>query len=203
MIYPKTLENLIESFKRLPGIGEKTAERLAFAVLEFNEEDIEKFSNSIVSSNKLIHPCKICGMLTDKETCDVCQDKTREKDLLIVVEDSKDAFLFEKIGNYKGYYHVLGGLISPLDDIGPNDISINQLQSRIKEGQVKELVLAIKSSIEADTTSLYIRKILEKSNVKVTRIASGIPIGADMDYVDALTLESALKNRKEVGDNLF
>lgn len=202
MIYPKTLENLIESFKKLPGIGEKTAERLAFAVLGFEDEEIEKFSKSIISSHELIHSCKICGTLTDKDICDICSDKTREKDVLIVVEDSKEVFLFEKIGNFKGYYHVLGGLISPLDDIGPNDISIKQLQERIKESNVKEIVLAIKSSIEADTTSLYIRKILEKENIKVTRIASGIPIGADMDYVDALTLESALNNRKEVGDNL-
>ena len=168
-MYPKTLSDLIESFKLLPGIGEKTAERLAFAVLRFSEEDCEKFSKNIENSKKNIHPCKKCGTLTDEEICSICKDKTRTKDTLIVVEDSKDVFLFEKIGNFKGYYHVLGGLISPLDDIGPNDIEIKSLVEKI-----------------------------ENKNVSITKIASGIPIGGDLDYVDSLTLESAIKNRKEV-----
>ena len=132
-MYPKTLSDLIESFKLLPGIGEKTAERLAFAVLRFSEEDCEKFSKNIENSKKNIHPCKKCGTLTDEEICSICKDKTRTKDTLIVVEDSKDVFLFEKIGNFKGYYHVLGGLISPLDDIGPNDIEIKSLVEKIEK----------------------------------------------------------------------
>ncbi len=201
-MYPEVLKNLIESFKKLPGIGEKTAERLSFAVLSFSDEDIRIFSNSISDLHKKITHCKKCGMLTDEEYCYICKDNTRNKEVLIVVEDSKDVFLFEKIGNFKGYYHVLGGLISPLDDIGPEDLNISLLEKRLKEDKVKEVILAIKSSIEADTTSLYIKKILEKNNIKVTRIASGIPIGAEMDYVDALTLESALKNRMEVDNNL-
>lgn len=202
-MYPKVLNDLIECFKKLPGIGEKTAERLSFAVLNFDEEEINMFSNSILNLHKKIRPCKKCGTLTDQEYCLICQDKTRSKDTLIVVEDSKDVFLFEKIGNYHGNYHVLGGLISPLDDIGPNDISIKELVERIDKDNIKEIILAIKSSIEADTTSLYIKKILENKNIKVTRIASGIPIGAEMDYVDALTLESALKNRMEIDNNLL
>ncbi len=202
-MYPKVLNDLIESFKKLPGIGEKTAERLSFAVLNFEEEDINMFSESMLNLHKMIKPCKKCGTLTDQEYCLVCQDKTRKKDTLIVVEDSKDVFLFEKIGNYHGYYHVLGGLISPLDDIGPDDISIKELIERIEKDEIKEIILAIKSSIEADTTSLYIKKILENKDVKITRIASGIPIGAEMDYVDALTLESALKNRMEIDNNII
>ena len=197
-MYPKTLSDLIESFKLLPGIGEKSAERLAFAVLRFSEEDCEKFSKNIENSKKNIHPCKKCGTLTDEEICSICKDKTRTKDTLIVVEDSKDVFLFEKIGNFKGYYHVLGGLISPLDDIGPNDIEIKSLVEKIEKDNIKEIILAIKSGIEADTTSLYLKKILENKNVSITKIASGIPIGGDLDYVDSLTLESAIKNRKEV-----
>lgn len=200
MIYPKTLNNLIESFKKLPGIGEKTAERLAFAVLNFSDEDVKEFSESLIDSKTKITPCKTCGTLTDNTFCSICLDKTRAKEELIVVEDSKDVFLFEKIGNFKGYYHVLGGLISPLDDMGPDDIRIKELVQRINKGDITEVILAIKSSIEADTTSLYISKILENKNVKVTRIASGIPIGADMDYVDALTLEMALNNRMQIGD---
>lgn len=202
-MYPKVLNDLIESFKKLPGIGEKTSERLAFAVLNFDDEDIETFSNSIKNLHKDICHCQKCGTLTDQELCTICQDKTRDSKTLIVVEDSKDVFLFEKIGNFKGYYHVLGGLISPLDDIGPDDISIKQLLKRIEEDHVEEIILAIKSSIEADTTSLYIKKILEKKNIKITRLASGIPIGAEMDYVDALTLESALKNRMEIDNNFM
>lgn len=198
MIYPKSLSDLIESFKMLPGIGEKTAERLAFAVLGFDEENVYEFSNNLLKIKENLKHCSICGTLTDDNICNVCNDKTRFKDVLIVVEDSKDVFLFEKIGNFRGYYHVLGGLISPLNDVGPDDIAIEGLLNRIKNNEIQEVILAIKSGIEADTTSLYIKKILEKNNIVVTRIASGIPIGADMDYVDTLTLESALKNRKEV-----
>lgn len=197
-MYPKVLNDLIECFKKLPGIGEKTAERLSFAVLNFDEEEVNMFSNSILNLHKKIRPCKKCGTLTDQEYCLICQDKTRSKDTLIVVEDSKDVFLFEKIGNFKGYYHVLGGLISPLDDIGPEDISINSLVEKVEAYGIKEIILAIKSGIEADTTALYLKKILEKKDVSITKIASGIPIGGDLDYVDSLTLESAIKNRKEV-----
>ena len=198
MIYPRSIFELIESFKRLPGIGEKTAERLAFAVLDFDENTSSNFSENIKKLKEKIKNCTICGTLTEDEICFICNDKTRNKDSIMVVETSKDVFLFEKIGNFKGKYHVLGGLISPLDDIGPEDLSINKLIDKIKEDNISEIVLAIKTSIEADTTALYIKKILEKENVSVTRIASGVPIGADMDYVDALTLETALKNRKEV-----
>lgn len=201
MIYPKIFNDLIESFKKLPGIGEKTAERLAFAILNFSTEDVQEFSDNLIKSKNNIVPCKLCGTLTDKEICSICSDKTRSKDELLVVEDSKEVFIFEKLGNFRGYYHVLGGLISPLDDIGPNDIRIKELIERVEKDKIKEVILAIKSSIEADTTSLYIKKILEKKDVKVTRIASGIPIGADMDYIDALTLESALNNRMQIGKN--
>lgn len=197
-MYPKTLSDLIESFKLLPGIGEKTAERLAFAILRLAEEECDKFSKNIINSKKNIHPCRKCGTLTDQEICNICKDKTRNKETIIVVEDSKDVFLFEKIGNFKGYYHVLGGLISPLDDIGPEDILINSLVEKVEAYGIKEIILAIKSGIEADTTALYLKKILEKKDVSITKIASGIPIGGDLDYVDSLTLESAIKNRKEV-----
>ena len=197
-MYPDSLNRVVNSFKKLPGIGEKTAERLAFSVLNFDLEEISEFSESLKYLKDTIKPCKICGTLTDTDICYVCSDKTRDPSSLVVVQDSKDVFLFEKIGNFKGYYHVLGGLISPIDDIGPDDLAIADLIKRIKEGNIKEVILAIKSGIEADTTALYIGRLLEKENVVVSRIASGIPIGADMDYVDALTLDSALKNRKEV-----
>lgn len=198
MKYPDSLMDLIESFKKLSGIGEKTAERLAFNILNFKEEEANKFSDSIKIAKSKIKPCSICGTLTDDDLCFICSDKTRNSELLIVVEDSKEVFLIERIGTYRGFYHVLGGLISPLDDIGPEDIEIRSLFDRIEKDKIKEVVLAVKSGIEADATSLYIKRILEKKEVKISRIASGIPIGADMDYVDSLTLDSALKNRKEV-----
>lgn len=198
MFYPTSLSNLIESFKKLPGIGEKTAIRLAFSVMNFSMEDALSFSENIVNVKSNIKHCNICGTLCDDDTCLICKDSTRNKDVLVVVQDSKDVFLFEKMGVFDGYYHVLGGLISPLDDVGPDDIRIKELVNRIKEGVFTEVILAIKTGIEADTTALYIKRILEGMEVSVTRLASGIPIGADMDYVDSLTLKSALNNRKEV-----
>lgn len=198
MFYPTSLSNLIESFKKLPGIGEKTAIRLAFSVMNFSMEDALSFSENIVNVKSNIKHCNICGTLCDDDTCLICKDSTRNNDVLVVVQDSKDVFLFEKMGVFDGYYHVLGGLISPLDDIGPDDIRIKELVNRIKEGVFTEVILAIKTGIEADTTALYIKRILEGMEVSVTRLASGIPIGADMDYVDSLTLKSALNNRKEV-----
>lgn len=198
MFYPTSLNNLIESFKKLPGIGEKTAIRLAFSVMNFSMEDALSFSENIVNVKSNIKHCNICGTLCDDDTCLICKDGTRNKDVLVVVQDSKDVFLFEKMGVFDGYYHVLGGLISPLDDVGPDDIRIKELVNRIKEGVFTEVILAIKTGIEADTTALYIKRILEGMGVSVTRLASGIPIGADMDYVDSLTLKSALNNRKEV-----
>ncbi len=197
-MYPKSFNDLIEGFKRFPGIGEKTAERLAFSVLESDMEDAENFSKSIVDAKTKIKKCSVCGSLTEDDVCYICKDVTRDKDVMVVVEDPKSVFLFERIGNFKGLYHVLGGLISPIDGIGPEDLNISGLLDRVGKNNVKEVILAIKSGIEADTTALYLKKSLEKYPVSVTRIANGIPIGADMEYVDALTLETALKNRNEV-----
>lgn len=201
MIYPKSLENLIDSFKMLPGIGEKTAERLAFSILDCNEDAVMEFGNNLLNIKNNIKKCKLCGSLTDNEVCSICSDSYRDKTKIIVVKDPKDVFNIEKLGNFNGLYHVLGGLISPIDELGPDDLSINELINRIRTGMVSEVILAINSGIESDITSLYLKKVLNKENVVVTRIASGIPIGADMDYVDSLTLESALNNRKEVLDN--
>ena len=200
-MYPVCLNDLIESFKKFPGIGQKTAERMAFSVLfDFENSDVDDFRNSLKRVKSDIRKCKICNCITDGDLWFVCDDKARNSDVLVVVENSKDLFLLEKIGNFDGYYHVLGGLISPFDDIGPSDISIASLVSRVKDGGIKEIIFAIKSGIEADTTILYIKKILSDVDVVISRIANGVPIGADMDYIDALTLESALKNRKEVLD---
>lgn len=197
-MYPKSLVDLIEYFKKFPGIGEKTAERLAFSVLSFDSDEVTDFSNALCNAKMNIKPCAVCGTLTENDLCFICSDNSRDCGSILVVENSRNVFLFEKLGNYNGYYHVLGGLISPLDEIGPDDLSIDLLVKRVKENNIKEVVLAIKTGIEADTTALYIKRLLEKDGIIVTRIANGIPIGADMEYIDVLTLETALNNRKEV-----
>lgn len=200
-MFPKCIDELIDSFKKFPGVGQKSAERMAFSLLyDFDEDDAEKFSFNISNVKNSIKNCDICNCITDQDLCFVCTDKGRDKSILIVVENSKDVFLLEKMGNFSGYYHVLGGLISPFDDIGPDDIDLKGLFDRVKKDKVKEIIFVTKSGIEADTTILYIKKCLSDVDVVISRVANGIPVGADMDYIDSLTLESALKNRKEVLD---
>lgn len=196
-MYPGSLNELIESFKYLPGIGEKTAERMAFAILEMDSEKVENFSSSIIDAKKNIHRCPICNSLTDKEECFICNSKDRNN-TLCVVEDPKSVFLFEKLGLFKGKYHVLKGLISPLDGVNPEDIELEKLIDRVKKEKFQELILAFKPSIEGETTSLYIKRILGDMDLSITKIASGIPMGADMEYIDAMTLERALMDRKNV-----
>ena len=198
MNYPKTILNLIECFKKFPGIGEKTAERLALSTLNMDDEIIKLFSKSLKDKKKKIKKCKRCGSLTEEELCQICTDKTRDTKTLCVVEECKNVILFEKIGTYRGLYHVLGGLISPLDGINPEDIHIDNLIDRIKKENIKEVILAIKPSVEGETTALYIRKMLEGTEVKITKIAHGIPMGADIDYIDPLTLEMAIEDRTTI-----
>ena len=197
-MYPNSIKNLIESFKFLPGIGEKTAERLTFAVLELEEEQAEFFSESIINLQKNIHKCKVCNTLTENELCFICENKLRNNNVLCVVEDTKSVFLFEKLGMFDGYYHVLNGLISPLDGVNPEDIGLDKLIERITNEKFKEIILAFKPSIEGETTALYIKKILSDMDIVVSKLASGLPIGAEMEYVDSLTLERALLDRKEI-----
>jgi len=197
-MYPDSIKNLIESFKCLPGIGEKTAERLAFSVLGLETEQVEFFSENLLDVKKNIKKCQICNTLTENDFCFVCNDKLRDNSILCVVDDSKSVFLFEKMGMFHGKYHVLDGLISPLDGINPEDIGLDKLIQRITDENYKEIIFAFKPSIEGETTSLYIKKILSGLNITITRLASGLPIGADMEYVDSLTLERALKDRKQI-----
>ncbi len=197
-MYPDSIKNLVESFKYLPGIGEKTAERLAFSILELEDEQISMFSDSLKDVKEKVHKCKECNTLTDEELCFVCNDPTRDNKVLCVVEDTKNVFLFEKLGMFHGKYHVLDGLISPLDGINPEDIGLSKLLDRINKDKYEEIIFAFKPSIEGETTSLYIKKILEDMNIRITRLASGVPMGADMEYIDSLTLERAIKDRKDI-----
>lgn len=201
MKYPQTIQNLIECFQKLPGIGEKTAERLALSTLKLDQKVIDIFSSSLVNIKTKIRKCEICNNLSEDKLCEICKDNNREKELLCVVEDPKSIILFEKLGTFKGYYHVINGLISPLDGINPEDIQIPELIDRIKKENIKEVIVAVKPSVEGETTSLYISKMLSKTNVLVSKIAHGIPLGAEIDYVDSLTLELALENRKKISSD--
>lgn len=193
---PDSIKKLVESFKMLPGIGEKTAERLAFSVLDFDDEQVDIFSNSIKDVNNKIKKCSCCNTLTENDLCFVCTDNDRNKNVLCVVDDVKNVFIFEKMGMFNGYYHVLDGLISPLDGINPEDIGLEKLIDRIKNNEFQEIIFAFNPSIEAETTSMYIKRILDDFNIRFTRLASGVPMGANMEYIDSLTLERALNDRK-------
>lgn len=198
MNYPNSLNELIESFKKLPSIGEKSAERLAFAVMNMEKEDSDAFANAIERVKTKIKKCSICGNITEDEVCDICKDKNRDSKIICVVKDPKDIISLEKTGSYNGKYHVLNGLISPLDGKGPEDITIDKLLNRIKKEDIKEVILAISSTLEGETTSLYISKLLEEKEVITSKIARGIPIGADMEYLDSMTLSMAMINRDKI-----
>lgn len=206
MGYPETILSLIESFKKLPGIGEKSAERLAFSIIDMDMEDVQTFSEDLKNVKTNIKNCKKCNHITENDICDICLDETRDNNTICVVDDPKSVIMFEKLSIYKGKYFVLSGLISPLDKIGPEDININELVNKIKNDNINEVILAIKPTIEGETTSLYILKTLEELNntskkeepVTISKIAHGIPLGVDMEYIDSLTLELALQDRKKI-----
>ncbi len=197
------IKNLIESFKKLPSIGDKSAERIVFSLLEFTSDDITNFSNNLLAFRDKIGRCEICNNITFDNNCEICTDLDRNKSKILVVEKPKDVVSFERIGNYNGLYHVLGGVISPYSGIGPNDLSIEALIKRIDIDNVNEVILALKPNIEGETTMQYIGNILLKTGIKVTKIATGIPVGADIDYLDQMTLELAFEERKSISWDNF
>ncbi len=198
-MYPDILTRTIESFKKFNGIGEKTAERLSLSILEMSMDDVEDFSKYIVDLKKNIKRCKICGHITDNDVCSICQSEYRNDNLICVVEDYKSVFMFEKTGNYEGKYHVLNGVISPIDGITPDELNIDSLVKRITniKGD-KEVIIALKPSIEGEATTMYLKKILEGKDVKITRLSYGIPMGVEIDYLDSITLDRALQDRKDI-----
>ena len=198
MKYPQSLQQLIDCYSMLPGVGEKTAERFAFSTLNFDEDQIEEFSKSIKAVKQKIKKCKICNNLTEDDECDICKDSSRNSDVLCVVENTKNLMYFEKANIFNGKYHVLEGLISPMEGVNPEDIKINQLVNRIKNEKIKEVILALTPSIEGETTTAYILKLLENYDISITKIAAGIPVGADMEYLDPLTLARALEGRNKI-----
>ena len=197
-MYPNSVKNLVDCFKDLPGIGEKTAERLTFSLMNFDKERLTSFADAIIDLRDKIINCRICGNISENDVCEICSDSSRNDKIIFVVERAKDISLFEKINVYNGKYHVLGGLISPLEGIGPEDINMSSLIERIDKYNIDELILALKPSIEGETTMQYIKKILGNKKIRVTKIATGIPMGTDIEYIDPMTLEFALEGRKDI-----
>lgn len=194
----ESIEKLKDSFSLFPSIGGKTAERMAYAILNMPDEDVKEILTSIENAKNNIHPCPICGLLTEDEHCSICDDNSRDHHTCLVIESSKDAISFENTGSFNGVYHVLGGLISPRKNIGPEDINIDKLIERIDKEDIHELILATGATLEGETTALYITSILKDKNINISRIAYGIPIGANLDYLDNLTLDRALKGRTKL-----
>lgn len=200
MGYPRDLENLISYFKKLPGVGEKSAERYALAAIEGTKEEIEGFANALKEAKNNLGRCIICGHITDEEICNICSDPNRDKNIICVIEDFKSVISFEKSGKFNGTYHILNGLISPMEDIGPEDVNIASLITRIEKLTNPELIMALKPTIEGEATMLYIKKLLENKKVTISRLSHGIPIGADIEYLDNVTLEKALEDRKKISE---
>ena len=196
--YVSPLQNLIDEFRKLPGIGEKTAQRLAYHVLNLPEEKAARFANAIMDAKKKITYCKICQNFSDRDECSVCGNPTRDKGLICVVENPRDVIQMEKTNEFKGTYHVLHGAISPMDNVGPDDIHIKELMSRISGGEVREVIMATNPNLEGETTAMYISKLIKPFGVKVTRIAHGVPVGGELEYADEMNLARALQWRIEL-----
>ncbi len=196
--YSPTIERLIENFEKLPSIGHKTATRLAFHVLNLNEEGINEFINSIVEAKKNLKYCSKCFNITDTDPCPICSSPKRDQSIICVVEDVRDVVAMEKTHEFKGVYHVLHGSISPMNGIGPEDIKIKELLERLKDVDVKEIIIATNPRVEGEATAIYLSKLIKPIGIKVTRIAHGIPVGGDLEYTDEITLSKALEGRREL-----
>ncbi|OIO34312.1 MAG: recombination protein RecR [Candidatus Omnitrophica bacterium CG1_02_40_15] len=194
------MQELIDCFKKMPGIGAKTAERMAFYVLKSPADEMVKFSSVIRKVKEEVRFCKICGNLSETETCSICNDPRRDKTIVCVVEEPTDLILIEKSGRYKGAYHVLFGVISPLEGIGPEELRIKELITRIKEDKVKEIILAMDSNAEGETTALYLSEAIQPLKIKISRIAYGIPVGGNLEYADQATLIRAIEGRLPVSN---
>ena len=196
--YILPLQKLIEEFTRLPGVGQKTAARYAFAMLDMTEEEAESFACAIINAKKNVKECEICGNLTDKERCSICSDEKRNPEIVCVVEDVKTLMAMEKVKEYNGTYHVLGGAISPMNGITPADLRIKELITRIGTDNIKEIIIATNPNIDGETTAMYLSRLIAPLGVRVTRLAYGVPVGADLEYADEVTLMRALDGRRDI-----
>lgn len=198
MHYPEPISKLIDSFMKLPGIGPKTASRLAFFVLTMEEDTVLTFAKSLVDAKRDLTYCSVCGHITDVDPCHICQDAQRDRSTVCVVQDPKDVIAMEKMRDYNGLYHVLHGAISPMDGIGPEDINVPTLIKRLQDAEIEELILATNPTIEGEATAMYISRLVKPSGIKTTRIAHGLPVGGDLEYADEVTLSKALEGRREL-----
>lgn len=196
-LYSGYINKLIDELATLPGIGNKSAQRLAFFLVNQPKDKVERFAKTLIDAKENVRYCNHCYTLTDQETCPVCANQKRDHGTIMVVEDTRDLTAYEKTGKYEGVYHVLHGAISPMLGVGPNDIKLKELLQRL-EGDVKEVIIATNSSLEGETTAMYISKLIKPTGVKVTRIASGVPVGGDLEYIDEVTLLRALEGRVEL-----
>ena len=195
-VFIEPIGRLMNEFSKLPGVGKKTAQRYAYRIIDMSEGEARAFADAIVNAKHTVHYCKVCGNFTEEDVCDVC--KTRDKSLVCVVKEPKDVIALEKLHEFKGVYHVLHGVIDPMNGVSPNDIRIKELLARVNGGDVKEVIMATNPDVEGEATAMYIAKILKPLGVKVTRIAHGVPIGSELEYTDEVTLSRALLDRKEI-----
>lgn len=197
-LYPKSIENLIIELSSLPTIGRKSARRLAFKIVEMDDEKVKRLSEALLNVKEQIRHCKICGNLTDNEICDICSDETRDKTTIVVVEDTTNIISLEKTREYKGQYHVLNGLASPRDNISPEDLNIETLIERVKTGEVEEVILSLSPTVDGEMTSNLLSEILKPLDVKISKIAHGVPIGVSLEYFDEMSIYKALEDRREI-----
>ncbi|MBD3921798.1 recombination protein RecR [Paenibacillus sp. PR3] len=198
MYYPEPIAKLIDAFTRLPGIGPKTAARLAFHVLRMQEDDVIDFAKALVSVKRNLHYCSVCCNITDTDPCRICQDNTRDRSVICVVQESRDLVAMERTKEFDGYYHVLQGAISPMEGVGPDQIRVAELLQRLSDERVQELILATNPNIEGEATAMYLSRLVKPFGIRVTRIAHGLPVGGDLEYADEVTLSKALEGRREL-----
>ncbi len=196
--YPKPLEILINELSKLPGIGGKTAQRLAFHILSLDEKEVGQLANAMTNAKEQMKYCSVCGNLTDTDPCRICSDASRRQDIICVVENPRDVMAMERIREYNGQYHVLHGVISPMEGIGPEDINLKSLITRLQANDVKELIVATNPNIEGEATAMYIARLIKPAGIKVSRIAHGIPVGGDLEYADEVTLLKSLEGRRQI-----
>jgi len=197
-LYIKSVENLINEFRKLPGIGPKSAKRIVFFLLKLSHSDIVKFSRNLIEMKEKVKFCSQCYSLTEEDVCHICRDQSRDRKKICIVEEVSDVIIIEKTGEYKGLYHILGGLLSPIENVGPDEIRVPRLLERVKANNIEEVIIALNPTVEGESTAMYLKKILAPFGVKVTKLASGLPVGGDLEYADEITIGRAISDRREL-----
>ena len=197
-LYIKSVENLINEFRKLPGIGPKSAKRIVFFLLKLSNDDVSRLSRTLVEMKEKVKICRSCYNLTEEDICSICRDGSRDKKKICIVEEVSDLIIIEKTGEYRGLYHILGGLLSPIENIGPREIRIPRLLERVRDNNTEEIIMALNPTVEGESTAMYLKKILSPLGVKITKLASGLPVGGDLEYADEVTIGRAISDRREL-----